>query len=187
MQSILKPTDNSATTQPTLPPAHRVQRVAFQTDCAAKPISKIELKVLKGEWSMFKVGVQIVPPSFFATYIFFALQRPRELETSLYSSLPSKTRLGALLSGRENCSFKQLSAKAGSGWGFIRNIADVRPRAQIPSSPKKIYKAKPVAPVAEPLWLKRKPRFGHGCPLTTTSPSSALPQRPAGTYRSETL
>ncbi|KAJ7908641.1 hypothetical protein B0H13DRAFT_1878425 [Mycena leptocephala] len=167
MQSILKPTDNSATTQPTLPPAHRVQRVAFQTDCAAKPISKIELKVLKGEWSMFK--------------------RPHELETSLYSSLPSKTRLGALLSGRENRSFKQLSAKAGSGWGFIRNIADVRPRAQIPSSPKKIYKAKPVAPVAEPLWLKRKPRFGHGCPLTTTSPSSALPQRPAGTYRNETL
>lgn len=76
MQSILKPTDNSATTQPTLPPAHRVQRVAFQTDCAAKPISKIELKVLKGEWSMFKVGVQIVPPSFFATYVFLLSSAP---------------------------------------------------------------------------------------------------------------
>ncbi|KAF7348662.1 hypothetical protein MVEN_01384700 [Mycena venus] len=61
LQSILKPTENtSPTVSETFITRHRVRRVAFHTDRAAKPISKIELKVSRGEWSMFKVGVQNV-------------------------------------------------------------------------------------------------------------------------------
>lgn len=59
MHSILIPTGNTTTTTAadTRSPSPRVPRVAFNTDRAPRPISKIELKVFEGEWSILKVRV----------------------------------------------------------------------------------------------------------------------------------
>ncbi|KAJ6572276.1 hypothetical protein B0H19DRAFT_1231789 [Mycena capillaripes] len=170
MQSILRTTESAAVISPSPP---RVQRVAFFTDHAQKPISKIDLKAFKGEWSMFK--------------------RPRQNETGLSFSkfVPHKTRLGALFLERRDRSLEKLSAKAGSklsgGWGyFSRHIVEVKPRPRIPSKPSKIHKTKPTAQVVERRLLRRKSAFGGVYPAKASSTSTRA-QGYNGTYRNKAL
>ncbi|KAJ7096125.1 hypothetical protein C8R44DRAFT_889843 [Mycena epipterygia] len=147
MHGILRlPTDPYVTTVSPPPSSTQpVRRVAFHTDRASKPISKIELRGrLKGEWSIFK----------------------RQLGTRVrYPSVTRKTRLSTLFLGKPDPSLERLLADAGSklggGWGyFTRNIVHTRPRPRIPSKPRQIYpvKATHLAPRRS---LKRKPKFAE--------------------------
>ncbi|KAF8217612.1 hypothetical protein K438DRAFT_1952497 [Mycena galopus ATCC 62051] len=104
LQSILRLVENTTPTPSPLPLTHDVdvQQVAFLTDHATKPISKIELQVLKGEWSVFK--------------------RPHQPEIRAYPPAESlKERLGPLVFG--NRPFERLStdakSKLGEGWEYF--------------------------------------------------------------------
>ncbi|KAF7338821.1 hypothetical protein MSAN_02204800 [Mycena sanguinolenta] len=108
-QSILRPA--AIATESELP-ACRAQRVAFHTDRASKPISKIELTVFKEEWGMFK--------------------RPRPLGTKL-------ARLDVLDRSFDTA---RSQFGAGWDYFTRRVVdAKVRPRIRTISSPKPLAKA----------------------------------------------
>ncbi|KAJ7863728.1 hypothetical protein B0H14DRAFT_2737125 [Mycena olivaceomarginata] len=150
MHSILIPTGNMTTTTTTdaRSPSPRVPRVAFNTDRAPRPISKIELKVFEGEWSILK--------------------RPGRLGTNAHYPLSrheARLRVGALAVFTDRRSFERLSTKAKSKLGNLTHrIVDAKAHTRTRSSPREM--TKPTAPTE--LWLNRKPRPARVRPATTS-------------------
>ncbi|KAK7046934.1 hypothetical protein R3P38DRAFT_3176281 [Favolaschia claudopus] len=168
LQSILRPTGNATATTAavSLPPYHsvsQVQRVAFCTDRVSKPISRLETRALKGEWT--------------------AVKRPhghasQNMHHPYMLSSPSKSRLRSL-SETANYSVERLSfqakTKMDQGWERIVRRIDLSPRRPIPrrniSSPKR-FGATPTA--HQPIWLNRKPNLTRASPAKTPSYTSYL-------------
>ncbi|KAJ7137652.1 hypothetical protein C8R46DRAFT_1321971 [Mycena filopes] len=136
MQSILRtPTAAPSPSPPGSP------RVAFHTDRAPKPVSKMEL----WEWSVFK--------------------RPRQIERKTpLAALLFGTSTSAISAAAE-------TGESKGGWGyFTRNVVATKPQLPftIPSSrPRKVHKERSIG---EPQSLKRiEPKFQEHTYATTAS------------------